>query len=259
MTREENFEQYILRKATMFNNLLANAHSLHPDDLANSIIDGLPAEFAVGRTSLYAPCSGAATDTIRRILRARAHGLGFNDLRPRPAPKATAATIPSKAGDKGNSRPARRPRFLECCKHGHIARDCKKWYEETKGDTCKSKRTPPAPIPATSSAPVPTVSLNVLAPETSGHNIESWLVDSGASVHLVNDSSMLHNATLYTEPRVLQLATSESHGQIVASGSVCLLNNEGRGLWLHNVQCVPQARHQTCSLSLQPYGMVHHL
>lgn len=67
MTREQNLEQYILRKSTLFNNLLANAHSLHPDDLANSIIDGLPPEFSPGRISLYAPWSGVSTDVILRL------------------------------------------------------------------------------------------------------------------------------------------------------------------------------------------------
>lgn len=45
------------------------------------------------------------------------------------------------------------------------------------------------------------------------------------------------------------LATSESRGHTVASGSVCLLNNEGKGLWLHNVQCVPQASTNLLSVS----------
>jgi hypothetical protein len=111
MTREENFEQYILRKSNLFNNLLANGHSLHPDDLANAIIDGLPAEFSAGRTSLYAPCSGASTDGILRILRAHAHGLRFNDLRPRPEPKAAAVNLPGKSEDRqNNNKTGRRPR-----------------------------------------------------------------------------------------------------------------------------------------------------
>lgn len=120
MTKDENFEQYILRKATLYNNLLANAHSLHPDALANAIIDGLPAEFSAGQTSLYAPCSGASTDAVLRILRAHAHGIGFNDLRPRST--AAAATISGKAGDKhGNNRPERRPRAWQCGKYGHVS------------------------------------------------------------------------------------------------------------------------------------------
>jgi len=54
---------------------------------------------------------------------------------------------------------------------------------------------------------------------------------------------------VYTEPRQLQLATSESHGSIIASGSVCLVNAEGQLLWLHNVQCVPQASTNLLSVS----------
>jgi hypothetical protein len=74
-------------------------------------------------------------------------------------------------------------------------------------------------------------------------------VDSGATVHLVNDFGVVRNPTVYTEPRQLQLATSESHGSIIASGSVCLVNAEGQLLWLHNVQCVPQASTNLLSVS----------
>ena len=70
---------------------------------------------------------------------------------------------------------------------------------------------------------------------------EEWLIDSGASVHLVNDVSILQNMTVFSEPRPLQLATEGARGSIVASGSVCLLNQEGKPVWLHNVQCVPEA------------------
>jgi hypothetical protein len=74
-------------------------------------------------------------------------------------------------------------------------------------------------------------------------------VDSGATVHLVNDMNILQNPTVYSEPRTLQLATSEASGQIVASGSVCILNSEGHTLWIHNVQCVPMASTNLLSVS----------
>ena len=55
--------------------------------------------------------------------------------------------------------------------------------------------------------------------------------------------------TLYSEPRVLQLATSGAKGGIVATGSVCLLSSEGKPAWVHNVQCVPQASTNLFSIS----------
>ena len=45
------------------------------------------------------------------------------------------------------------------------------------------------------------------------------------------------------------LHTAESQGQIIATGSVCLLNGEGRGLWIHHVQCVPTASSNLLSVS----------
>jgi hypothetical protein len=78
---------------------------------------------------------------------------------------------------------------------------------------------------------------------------EEWLVDSGASVHLTNDMSLLQNMTIYSEPRKLQLATSGAQGAIIAVGSICLLNHEGKAAWLHNVQCVPEASSNLLSVS----------
>lgn len=55
--------------------------------------------------------------------------------------------------------------------------------------------------------------------------------------------------TVFAEPRVLQLTTAGAKGGIVATGSVCLLNHEGRSVWLHNVQCAPEASTNLLSVS----------
>ena len=98
---------------------------------------------------------------------------------------------------------------------------------------------PPPPPP---SGEAMFISVNVLAPASHGASSTSWLIDSGASVHVVNDLSLLHNPAMHAQPLPLHLATSEAKGGIIASGSVCLVNARNEVFWLHNVQCVPSAQ-----------------
>jgi hypothetical protein len=68
-------------------------------------------------------------------------------------------------------------------------------------------------------------------------------------VHIVNDYTLLQNPTVYSEPRPLQLATEGVQSAITATGSVCIINSEGKPLWLHNVQYVADANTNLISLS----------
>lgn len=47
-----------------------------------------------------------------------------------------------------------------------------------------------------------------------------WMLENGASIHLVNDLSLLHNVTIYDTPRPLHMATPGAVGGIVASGDI---------------------------------------
>lgn len=76
---------------------------------------------------------------------------------------------------------------------------------------------------------------------------EDWLIDSGPSVHLTNDLSQ--NVTFFADARPLQLATAAAQGSIIGMGIVCLLNSDGRSVWIHNVQCVLEASSNLLSVS----------
>lgn len=245
MTREETLDQYVLRKTTLYHNLLANHHPLHPDDLTKYVIDGLPAEFGPGKASLYAPCAGGDPDTILRILRLYAHGISFNDMQPRSAPKvAKTTTVPVKDNENGGKGRGR-PRCWECGKYGHLAKDCKKWEDDEGEQTRKPKH---VPVKQSFSGQFH-VTHNVFSENVAHVQSEEWLIDSGASVHLTNDISLLQNVTIFAEARPLQLATAAAQGSIIGMGSVCLLNSEGRAAWIHNVQCVPDASSNLLSVS----------
>eukprot|EP00884_Botryococcus_braunii_P007680 jgi/Botrbrau1/16913/Bobra.0374s0003.1 len=268
MTREETFETFVMKKFILFQNLLDNSHSIDPEDVTNAIVDCLPTELAQFKGALYGHCCGRSSEDVVKILQSHAYGAGFNDQLPRPLPKAAAVLPKSQDPEADQSeqdrKRSRKVRCWECGSRGHISKECTKWKkgtgEEQAGD--RSKHSLPSVPSASNSTHVPcpknaeavpislpSVTFNVLQSGGIGHSCEEWLVDSGATVHLVNDFGVLQNPTVYTEPRQLQLATSESHGSIIASGSVCLVNAEGKLLWLHNVQCVPQASTNLLSVS----------
>eukprot|EP00884_Botryococcus_braunii_P005314 jgi/Botrbrau1/14784/Bobra.0284s0016.1 len=268
MTREETFETFVMKKFILFQNLLDNSHSIDPEDVTNAIVDCLPTELAQFKGALYGHCCGRSSEDVVKILQSHAYGAGFNDQLPRPLPKAAAVLPKSQDPEADQSeqdrKRSRKVRCWECGSRGHISKECTKWKkgtgEEQAGD--RSKHSLPSVPSASNSTHVPcpknaeavpislpSVTFNVLQSGGIGHSCEEWLVDSGATVHLVNDFGVLQNPTVYTEPRQLQLATSESHGSIIDSGSVCLVNAEGKLLWLHNVQCVPQASTNLLSVS----------
>jgi hypothetical protein len=74
------------------------------------------------------------------------------------------------------------------------------------------------------------VALNIFEHRDTVGQAEAWLIDSGVSVHIVNDYTLLDNPTVYSEPRPLQLATEGVQSAITATGSVCIVNSEGKPL-----------------------------
>ena len=158
-----------------------------------------------------------------------------------------------------------------CNKPGHFKRDCprKKTDEELHQNVkqvmaAMANLLPRTENPATAAAarlpednerttnffpggyPPPsgmtaTITLNVLTSTAVFPEARSFMIDSGASIHLVNDLSLLHSPTLHSSPIPLQMATSDATGQIIATGSLCLCSAEQQPLWLHHVHCVPAA------------------
>ena len=109
------------------------------------------------------------------------------------------------SGRNGNSKGRGRPRCWQCGAFGHISKDCNKWKEDQSAEPRKPQ---PQPNPGPTSGSAPMITHNVLHVGSDQNQSEEWLVDSGASIHLTNDLSLLQNVTIFAEPRTLQLATS---------------------------------------------------
>jgi hypothetical protein len=252
MERDENFEQFVTKKYSLYDNLRGNHHPLEHEDLTNAVIDCLPLEFESSKTSLYTQVIGMTKSQMIKHLRIQAYALKFDDLSPRPVPRAAPANpkpfqrTPMAAQDDRRTT----VRCWECGDRGHTRRDCKKWADEVAArrhsgpaastsapgtpSACKSSESSAGGSVAVNAVPCPLhkesggsvdarVALNIFEHTGMVERSEEWLIDSGASVHIVNDYTMLQNPTVYSEPRPLQLATEGVQSAITAMGSVCIV------------------------------------
>jgi hypothetical protein len=68
---------------------------------------------------------------------------------------------------------------------------------------------------------------------------DNWIVDSGATVHIVNGLNLLTDPVIYDVPQPLTLATTDATAEIIAAGDVGLYSGNGCIFTLRNVKCVP--------------------
>ena len=119
MTREETFEQFIMRKWLLYDCFKGNCHVIDECDVINAIIDCLPSEFESSKRTLYVTCSRKSREEVLQVIRDLAQGIRFNDMAPRPVPRAAAARPGSAHGSRGERKAPRCWTFGEL---GHIQR-----------------------------------------------------------------------------------------------------------------------------------------
>jgi hypothetical protein len=235
ISREEKFEQYVTRKYALFDNLRGNHHPVEHEDLTNAVTDCLPLEFESSKTSLYTQVIGMSKSQMIKHLRIQAFALKFDDLSPRPVPRAAPAN--PKVSPRPPSAAQDDRRLLNDAgnvERADTRRDYKKWAKESTArrssghatgtpttgtpSTCKIPESCAAGSVAVDTVPCPLhmksgdglearVALNIFEHRDTLEQSEEWLIDSGASVHMVNDYTLLQNPTVYSEPRPLKLAT----------------------------------------------------
>jgi hypothetical protein len=136
MTRDENFEQFVTKKYSLYDNLRGNRQPVEHEDLTNALIDCLPLEFESSKTSLYTQVIGMSKSQMIKHLRIQAYALKFDDLNPRPVPRAAPANPKPFQRSPIAAQDDRRTtvRCWECGDRGHTRRDCKKWADENLQD-----------------------------------------------------------------------------------------------------------------------------
>ena len=248
MTREETLESYISRAESLYGNLQANGRHMEREEIVGYIIKGLPADFELCRASLLVTCMSQEFLGVLRTLVQVANSLGFNDQIPRLPPRAAISRLPPNSSDRHRGRRNFNLANVDCwtCgEKGHMRRDCPQQSTQDRlGATGATQHSTPN---QRESGSISWISHNVF--HYQHQPSEDWIIDSGASVHVVNSIELLHNATVYSEPQVLHLATTDGQGDIVAEGNVCIRDTQGRELWLRHVKCVPGASTNLVSVS----------
>jgi hypothetical protein len=148
MTREETFETFVM-KFILFQDLLDNAHSIDPEDVANAIVDCLPTELAQFKGGPYMGTAMVAPQESCPW--------------PRPLPKAPAVLPKSQSQDPAADQTdpdRKKSRKVRCESRGHVSKECTKWKKGAEDEQAgeKSEQPPPSVAYAPTSDHVPSLS-----------------------------------------------------------------------------------------------------
>lgn len=287
MNEEETIEDYYKRMMTLRHCLIHNGQPLVDRSVALSIIEGLPPEAKT--VGIESSAHNTPLSELLGVLESSAEARRFNDAVPRkgkhqssttaaasgPVSPMLQGTSSSSGGGRGGGRQGRGggrqgpPQCYTCGQSGHIGRNCPnavsmaQLQEQVRNLTAQLGRMQPpggtnhaagAAYPGFWEQPPPpgnpiALAVNALGPNSRSPLPSTWMVDSGASVHLVKDLSLLHNPCMHAQPIPLTLATSGGQSKILATGSVCLQNQKGQWVWLSNVHYVPDTVENLLSVS----------
>ncbi|GAQ93154.1 Transposon-encoded protein with ribonuclease H-like, integrase and retrovirus zinc finger-like domains [Klebsormidium nitens] len=176
---------YVGRAKDLYRDLVATGFEMKPDELAWSVLAGLPKSFGTLRTILEA--SESAISSVDAVLpKLLVHEQGF-EVSPTEkggggSDSAVAYVAGRKGGkEKGHGKDESRgkgPKCYICGEFGHIARNCSKPdRREHKPERKKGGKPPKG------------VAFSVIE----GVSTDDWLVDSGSSQHLIGNKSLFES------------------------------------------------------------------
>ena len=230
----EPISKYVARAQSLKSDLAAVGHNVSDEDVAYSILAGLPKEYEIASSILEAQETTLTPDVILSKLLMVEQRLARENKEETDAAAFAARRRPD-AHDYGTKRVNVNKKDVKCyhCgKTGHMKRDCYKWQAQNAQQG--------------SSKPVYHAGTALVAPRHV--NVGCWILDSGASQHMTGNKDILENYEELATPVSITWGDGHvAHG--VGRGTAVLLAKSKMPVTLREVLYVPSLAYNLLSIS----------
>jgi transposase InsO family protein len=232
---------YVARARALRDSLSAAGEDIKEEQLAMSVLAGLPSEYDMLATVLETTGSHMELNSLLSQLltvenKAQANSKAATDSAflsmQRPPPRQLA-----RGARANDSRQRQSIECFYCHKKGHMKKDCRKKQRDDSAQAGRGRQRPVASLDRPFS-PHRTHD-NVALSATGSLAAACWVLDSGASQHITNSCDVLKNAKLLDSKLPIMFGNG-AQGQAVAIGSVDIAH-DGASISLQDVLYVPEA------------------
>ena len=176
-TANETVMQYYTRALSLASELRESGENISETDMVATIMNGLPREYNLVKTTINASGVMPALDRLKMILiNEESNMIGDGDMPVHGSTQYDQGEISSQPSFARLGHAKQRKKFTgkcyKCGKKGHMARQCRETFDESKEG--KSLR----------------------VGKQSNLSIGDWILDSGASDHMTGDASKFDDGSL---------------------------------------------------------------